>query len=177
MNSPIKAFAGIDPGIRGGVAIVDENGQLLKAHPMPIRTDPKTKQSCVHTWQLANLLTTQYNTAWSPIALTIVEEQQIRGNQGHAIIIGANYGRILGQLEYMALPYELRRPKQWLTHFQLGADKTTHIAKAQELGYDVPPLRPKGTKPHDGIADAILIALYAKHLWQKRQTNQTNSPK
>jgi len=39
-------------------------------------------------------------------------------------------------------------------------DKDVAIKYCLEAGYELPTLRPKGKKLHDGVADSICIALY-----------------
>lgn len=76
---------------------------------------------------------------------------------------GQNYGFIQGLLKAYSIPFELVRPQKWKKEFSITADKNKSIAVCKRLFPDVSLLAtPKCKKPSDGIAEALLLALYAK---------------
>ena len=76
---------------------------------------------------------------------------------------GKNYGFILGALESFGFSYELVTPKKWKKEFGVTADKNTSIEVCKRL---FPEANLKRTerckKDHDGMAEALLMAEYAR---------------
>lgn len=76
---------------------------------------------------------------------------------------GENFGFIQGVLEAYHIPYELVRPQKWKKEFSITADKNTAIDVCKRL---LPCLCLKRTekcrKDDDGIAEAALMAVYAR---------------
>ena len=76
---------------------------------------------------------------------------------------GENFGFIQGVLRAYGIPYELVRPQRWKKEFGITSDKNTSIAVAQRLFPNVDFRRTERyKKPDDGMAEAALMALYAK---------------
>ena len=79
---------------------------------------------------------------------------------------GMNFGFIQGALSAFEIPYELIRPQTWKKEFGITKDKNTSIQVCKRLFPNVNLLRTeKCTKPHDGIAEAVLMAEYARRKW------------
>ena len=93
-----------------------------------------------------------------------LEKQQIRGGQRGQALIGENYGRITAVLDLLRIPTKEVTSPVWKKALFPGKktykDKKISIEKCLEEGYTLPTLRPRGKILHDGIADAICIALY-----------------
>ena len=76
---------------------------------------------------------------------------------------GVNFGFIQGLLTAYGIPFELVSPAKWKREFGVTSDKNTSIAVAQRLFPDVSLLRTERCrKPDDGIAEALLMAEYAR---------------
>lgn len=76
---------------------------------------------------------------------------------------GENFGFIQGLLTAYSIPFELVRPQKWKKEFSITADKNSSIDVCNRLFPDVSLLAtPKCKKPSDGIAEALLMAEYAK---------------
>ena len=76
---------------------------------------------------------------------------------------GQNFGFWQGVLTAYHIPFELVRPVKWKKEFSITADKNTSIAVCERFFPGINLLRtPKCKKPHDGAAEACLMALYAK---------------
>lgn len=76
---------------------------------------------------------------------------------------GHNLGYIEGLLNAWDIPYQLVPPQTWKREFSLSSDKSKSIEVCQKL---FPKVNLKATersrKPSDGIAEAILMAEYAR---------------
>lgn len=95
----------------------------------------------------------------------VVEHVNAMPGQGvtSCFSFGRNFGFILGLLTAFRIPYELVRPQKWKKEFSCTSDKNTSIEVAQRMFPGVDLRRtPKCQKPHDGIAEALLMASYAK---------------
>ena len=78
---------------------------------------------------------------------------------------GVSFGYIQGVIEAFEIPYELVSPQKWKKHFGLDNDKSKSIAKCKHLfpGVSLLPTE-RCRKDSDGMAEALLIALYAKRV-------------
>jgi hypothetical protein len=66
-------------------------------------------------------------------------------------------------LTAFGIPFELVRPQKWKREFSCTSDKNKSIEVAQRMFPDVSLMRTERcTKPHDGIAEALLMAEYGR---------------
>lgn len=76
---------------------------------------------------------------------------------------GENYGFIQGLLTAYSIPYELVTPQRWKKEFGVTGDKNSSIAVCKRLFPDVSLRRTdRCRKDHDGTAEALLMAEYAR---------------
>lgn len=76
---------------------------------------------------------------------------------------GENFGFIQGLLTANRIPFELVTPQKWKKEFQITSDKNSSIAVCKRLFPDVSLRRTdRCKKDHDGIAEALLMAEYAR---------------
>lgn len=76
---------------------------------------------------------------------------------------GENFGYIKGLLEAFQIPYELVRPQKWKKEFGITGDKNSSIDVCKRLFPGVDLRRTERCrKDDDGMAEALLMALYAK---------------
>ncbi len=76
---------------------------------------------------------------------------------------GENYGFVQGLLTACAIPYELVTPQKWKKEFQITGDKNSSIAVCRRLFPEVSLRKTeKCRKDHDGMAEALLLAEYAR---------------
>jgi crossover junction endodeoxyribonuclease RuvC len=147
---------GIDPGIRGGLAVVNADagvGVLIDAIDIPvIGTGAKERVDAiaVRDW-----------IARHRPDLALIERAQALPKQGSSS--GFKYGRATGALEtaiiLCAVPIEIVEPTAWKKHFRLpGKDKEAARQRALELFPAAHALLAR--KKDHGRAEAALIALY-----------------
>lgn len=145
--------AGLDPGLKGGIAFMDEDDPLMAA-PMP-----KLK-SIVDVVELSNMM-----KSMEPRRVYI-ERQSILAGQGAALTIGSNYGRLLAVCELLGVPYTLVTPGQWKKRcgFPTGCKGKEKAEAAFELvrrDFGDPVVQKLGLKvTRDGPVEALLIAKY-----------------
>jgi crossover junction endodeoxyribonuclease RuvC len=145
----VGVFIGIDPGKKGAVAVIGKMTGSVECLAMP--PDGHT---------LAEFLTQ------AAANMAFVEKAQAMPKQGVSSMFnyGTGYGRILGILETLKVPYHLVTPRTWqkkvIPGAKKGKAKEAALIRARQLFPDRTFI-PKGCrKPHDGMIDAALIAWY-----------------
>ena len=137
-------YIGIDPGKKGGIAIIRENGVTL----VPFDNEAYARE----------LLRVDN-------ALCALERVGAMPGQGVTSMFsfGENYGFIQGLLTANAIPYELVTPQRWKKAFEVTGDKNTSIAVAKRLFPGVSLRRTvQSRKDDDGMAEALLLAEFAR---------------
>lgn len=122
----MRIVAGIDPGLNGGVAVVNEQG-LLETAILP--TMGEGTDRVLDCAQLASWI------ADRDVTEVIIERAQaMRGKddgrkQGTASSFryGVSYGQILGMLQAMLLPYQTVHPLTWKRRYGLLNNKRLGI--------------------------------------------------
>ena len=151
MNSELDiAFLGFDPGRDGSMAIIGPH--LL---PSAVAFD---KAYYIRTLEE---LVPQFRM------FAVVEHVGAMPGQGvtSCFSFGESFGWLQGVLDVMKIPYELVRPQKWKKMFSCTSDKNTSIAVAQRLFPGVDLRRtPRCHKPHDGKAEALLLAEYGRRI-------------
>lgn len=151
-------YMGIDPGAKGGIAVLHVNRDsefVSEAEAYPYSNE-KLKD-----------LAFELSINWSDNLLCFVEKVSAMPKQGVTSMFnfGVSFGYILGVLEANQVPYELVSPQKWKKAFGLDNDKSKSVAYCKRL-FPKLSLLPtnKCRKDSDGMAEAILIALYAKRI-------------
>lgn len=143
---------GIDPGISGALALLDDNLALLDVLDMPIMALSKTKRQ-VNAAELAKIL-----SKWKD-ATAYVEKVSAYPGQGVTAMFnfGMSYGTLLGVLGALQIPVVLVSPQSWKKKAGiLGKEKDMSRTKAQQLYPEADLARKKDC----GRAESILIARF-----------------
>lgn len=146
---------GIDPGLRGALAILDEKHRVIKAiEDMPLKT-------VGHKSRVDLFLLSTFIGAYAPdIRLAITED--LFGMPGQSTQSTFQLGRSLGELEGIITAYFIPitrvRPAIWKSFFGLSADKQLSLDKAKNLFPDSQSHFAR--KKDDGRAEAVLLAAY-----------------
>lgn len=148
---------GIDPGITGGIAVLDQDGALQALSDLPIIRDGKL--SWVDGGRLQSFL---IDTLTGRSARALVERVQAFPKQGRssAFNFGVGFGSILSVLQARHISIELVTPQSWKRAMGLTNDKCVSLDKARLLfpGADLP------FSKHDGRAEALLLAYYGHRI-------------
>ena len=139
-------YIGIDPGASGGIGVINTEGNTAEAIPYSDEAMTDTL-SCY------------------PQAKVMVEQVHAMPGNGSTSIFnfGKAFGFILGALAAYKIPYQLVPPTKWKREFSVTADKKTSIECCRRLFPTVELRRNAHCRTdHDGMAEALLIAEYAK---------------
>lgn len=164
---------GIDIGVTGGVAMLQQTDPMVVVMPMPV-VEVQHGKHVRRTLDMPLLAETLRSFA-AHDAHVCYEEMRIQpGGLGQSAMGAAAYGRMLGAIEALCyclgLPSTAVSPKDWQREMLAGMNTTDRkgrklasIARAKQLFPGVS-LRPteRCTKDSDGMADALLIAEYGR---------------
>lgn len=156
-------YLGIDPGKKGGYAIIDKNGELVAYDKMPKRE-----------LLLLEILQEHLTVMKKGDILVVLEQQWLRPGASQGSKSVGSYHQHIGKLklilETLGLGFEEVSPQRWKKYFDVGLkkgedkklkkQKTIDKVKVLFPGVDLQP--GKCRVDHDGIADAILIAEYGR---------------
>ncbi|MEK9918258.1 MAG: crossover junction endodeoxyribonuclease [Pelagibacteraceae bacterium] len=149
---------GIDPGLSGGIAVLDNN-KVLELFDMPVMADGKKNKKQLNSALLAKLI--KEKTSNSSESAVIVEQVNAMPGQGVTSMFnfGQTFGAIKGICATLELPIFFVRPSKWKKHFELiNSSKDASRTKAIEM---YPHLAEKLSKKKDvNKSDAILIARF-----------------
>lgn len=143
-------YIGIDPGKDGAMTVIQARAKIEYIDIYPYNEDDYIK--VLH----------QYNPER---VRCVLEKVNAMPGQGVTSMFnfGQNFGFIQGVLKAYSIPYELVPPQKWKKEFSVTSDKNTSIEVAKRL---FPHVNLKRTerckKDHDGMAEALLLACYAK---------------
>ena len=149
---------GIDPGLSGAIAILEDN-KVLGIFDMPVMAEGKKNKRQLNSSQLVNIITD--NTDNTQEIAVIVEQVNAMPGQGVTSMFnfGQTFGAIKGVCAALKLPIFFVRPSKWKKHFELiNSSKDSSRTKAIEM---YPSLSGDLAKKKDvNKSDAILIARY-----------------
>ena len=143
----MKVAIGCDPGKSGALAILYESG-VAWAVPFDEAEYIKAIET-VKDFQ----------------CIACVEKVGAMPGQGVTSMFsfGKNAGFIEGVLQSFGIPYQLVPPQTWKKEFQLNSSKQKSIDVCKKLFPNVNLFRtPKCRTESDGLAEAVLMAEYAK---------------
>lgn len=145
-----RVFIGIDPGKNGGIAVIlNEVGKAVITLPY---SDEQLRHIVSH-YSRSNRVT------------CCLEKVGAMPGQGVVSMFnfGKSYGYIKGVLESFSIPYQEIPPQKWKKEFGLNSDKAASVEVCKRLFPFVDLLAtPRCKKPHDGMAEALLLAEYAR---------------
>ena len=149
---------GIDPGLSGGIAVLDNN-KVKDLFDMPVMPDGKKNKRQLNCALLAQLIKDHIKD----IEDTVMIVEQVNAMPGQGVTSMFNFGQTFGAIKgicaALGLPIYLIRPAKWKKHFELiNSSKDASRTKAIEM---YPSLAQKLSKKKDvNKSDAILIARY-----------------
>ena len=138
-------YIGIDPGINGGCAVLDENEEL---NVFRCPRDVKEMANSLYDYQFKE-------------CHAVIERVHSFPGQGvvSTFTFGRNFGQWEGILSALNIPYIYVQPKKWMESFQpLSKEKKIRKKQLKERAMELHP----DTKVTLVTADAILLAHYCK---------------
>jgi crossover junction endodeoxyribonuclease RuvC len=171
---------GIDPGLSGAVAIIDDRGKILRLESTPVITVKKEKgtKRVYLPQQMLELLKNPINplaTFGGRAALELVNAMP-----GQGVTSMFSMGRGVGMWEMAlaaeAIPMEWVTPQTWKKEFGLrGSDKNASIVKALQL---FPSAAQYITRKCDeGRAEALLICEWLRRKHENADINAGRFPR
>ena len=149
---------GIDPGLSGGIAILEDN--IIKVlFDMPVMSDGKKNKRQLNSALLVKLI--KDNIKDTEDTVMVVEQVNAMPGQGVTSMFnfGQTFGAIKGICAALGLPIFFVRPAKWKKHFELiNSSKDASRTKAIEM---YPSISEQLSKKKDvNKSDAILIARF-----------------
>ena len=148
---------GIDPGLSGGIAILDDL-KVFDIFDMPIMSEGKKNKNQLNSAQLVNIIKKHIV---SGDTFVIVEQVGAMPGQGVTSMFnfGQTFGSIKGVCAALDLPIFYVRPTKWKKHFELiNSSKDASRTKVIEM---YPSISSRFSRKKDvNKADAILIASF-----------------
>tara|TARA_Y100001958_G_C21082146_1_gene438122 strand:- start:59 stop:553 length:495 start_codon:yes stop_codon:yes gene_type:complete len=149
---------GIDPGLSGGIAILQGN-KVLNLFDMPVMSEGKKNKRQLNSAQLANLIKNNIKT--NEDVAVVVEQVNAMPGQGVTSMFnfGQSFGAIKGVCAALEVPIYFVRPSKWKKYFDLiNSSKDASRTKVIEM---YPTLSEQLSKKKDvNKSDAILIARF-----------------
>ena len=149
---------GIDPGLSGAIAVL-ENNKVLNIFDIPVMSEGKKNKRQLNSALMVNLLKENINKEEEVVV--VVEQVNAMPGQGVTSMFnfGQTFGAIKGICAALDLPIFLVRPSKWKKHFDLiNSSKDSSRTKVIEM---YPSLSSQLSKKKDvNKSDAILIARF-----------------
>ena len=149
---------GIDPGLSGGIAILDDN-KVKEMFDMPVMADGKKNKRQLNSALLVKLIKDNIKD----LENTIMVVEQVNAMPGQGVTSMFNFGQTFGAIKgicaALGLPIFFVRPAKWKKHFELiNSSKDASRTKAIEM---YPSISEQLSKKKDvNKSDAILIARF-----------------
>ena len=160
---------GIDPGLSGAIAIL-ENNKVLNIFDIPVMSEGKKNKRQLNSALLVSLL--RENITKNEETVVVVEQVNAMPGQGVTSMFnfGQTFGAIKGICAALELPIFFVRPSKWKKHFELiNSSKDASRTKTIEM---YPSLSDDLSKKKDvNKSDAILIARF---YYETRSNNDEN---
>lgn len=148
----MATYIGLDPGKKGAMAIIGHSNTTGETYMCKII--PYDPQEYIKALK-------QYNGA-----TVCIEHVHSISKQGIAssFTFGVRYGWLLGMLDTIGVSYQAVSPQKWKKDFGLlRSEKSMSVEVCQHLLPNANLYRTERCKkPDDGMAEAALLALYAK---------------
>ena len=156
---------GIDPGLSGGIAVLDDL-KIYDIFDMPIMSEGKKNKNQLNSAQLVNII--NEHVLKNEDTFVIVEQVSAMPGQGVTSMFnfGQTFGSIKGICAALKLPIFYVRPAKWKKHFELiNSSKDASRTKVIEI---FPYISSQLSRKKDSNkADAILIASFYNNTYQK----------
>ena len=149
---------GIDPGLSGAIAILEEN-KIKELFDMPVMPDGKKNKRQLNSALLVKLIKDNIKN----LEDTVMVVEQVNAMPGQGVTSMFNFGQTFGAIKgicaALGLPIFFVRPAKWKKHFELiNSSKDASRTKAIEM---YPSISEQLAKKKDvNKSDAILIARY-----------------
>lgn len=157
-------FVGIDPGLSGGIATIGP--VAMRAQKTPIISGEKKQMNLA---ECANILRSAQDQG---AVFAVIEKVGAMPGQGvtSMFTFGKGYGQWLGIMAALGISYQEVHPKTWKKAMleSVGKDKGASIGRATSLFPGVSLIADGCRTPHDGMAEALLLAEYGRRMYSQK---------
>ena len=149
---------GIDPGLTGAIAILDDK-KIVEVTDLPTMSDGKKNKKQLNSAHLSQYISSNI----IDLSKSVVVVEQVNAMPGQGVTSMFNFGQTFGAIKgicaALELPIFFVRPSKWKKHFELiNSSKDSSRTKAIEM---YPKLSNQLAKKKDvNKSDAILIARF-----------------
>ena len=124
---------GIDPGLSGAIAILDDN-KIKELFDMPVMPDGKKNKKQLNSALLVKLI----NENIKSLENTVMVVEQVNAMPGQGVTSMFNFGQTFGAIKgicaALGLPIFFVRPAKWKKHFELiNSSKDASRTKTIEM--------------------------------------------
>ena len=146
---------GIDIGVQGAIAIVDDAGALVEIHDMPVLHDGPAGRRTVNAPLLASIIFASH------ASLAFVEHVSARPKEGAvgAFAFGRSRGVIEGVLAAADLPCKFLTPSYWKRRAGLAPSSAKDASRSEAIRRWPGKADLFARAKDDGRAEAALIAI------------------
>lgn len=159
----MKTFCGIDIGLKGGIALINEDSNILRLVPIDVVKNQQGKDE-INSLQVYDSLYLLPLDVEQP-SLTVIEALKSFGNEGRSSLwsFGTSNGKVRAVLEILGVSFQAIDPKDWKSTILKGTKKD----KAAAIGFCLQKwpsvdLKQGSTQYKDGLADALCLAEWAR---------------
>lgn len=159
-------YLGIDPGLKGGIACIQEDGSL-ELFPMPVIGEKE-----YDIYELRRILTS-FRPDHGTGCFLLFERQHSKPGQGltSSLKTGIGYGILLGLVAGLEIPHQVVPAATWQRALFTGLsakldtkDKSEIVAKRLFPSADFRKSS-RARKSHDGLTDAACLAYYGRMIY------------
>ena len=158
---------GIDPGLSGGIAILEDN-KVKEMFDMPVMADGKKNKRQINGPQIYNEISKRIINIPKNEVVVVIEQVSAMPGQGVTSMFnfGQSFGVLKGICSAMQLSMHFVRPAKWKKYFNLiKTEKDASRTKVIEI---FPYISSQLSRKKDSNkADAILIASFYNNTYQK----------
>jgi hypothetical protein len=162
----VKIYLGIDNGMHGGIAVINETEEIVELYPMPIIKGEKNEFDIIILSELFKEIFTKFITDEVHIFVEKAHARPISGVK-QCFVTGFGYGLIQALLVDNGMGFELIEPRRWQKEIfkGLNIDNTKEASIMYcKRKYPTVEFGKWGKQFTDGLTDATCIALYGKRL-------------
>lgn len=156
----MKFFIGIDPGKKGGIAVIDEEGFLLHSEEMPLTPSGEINSSYIFFVLTEHYLNSQI--------FCIIEKSQAMPKQGVKSMFnfGKGYGELIAVLKIGAIPFQEITSPIWKKEYSLIKKGKKDSCEVASKLFPEKVFKTDRGRLKDGEAEACLLAEYARRNWK-----------
>lgn len=166
-----KNIIGIDPGFKGGIVLLNSEGELLEKWVMPIIGSDRNKAKREIDFSELRTIFQQLSELKGSCHC-FIEKVHAMPKQGVSSMfkMGLACGAIEAMVAAFNIPYSKITPQSWNKAMHEGLnkeiktkDRSLIVYKRAYSGVDLFN-GPRSGKPHEGVLDALLIAEHGRRI-------------